>query len=227
MIVFSRGHRLALSLIVAIGFTPSLLYADWNLGDPYKWLQKPYLTATNLGGVNMTNRLVADDFECTYKEWLKDFHFWAWWDGVIDRQTSFDISIYSDIPAAATYSRPGTLLWTQNFTAAEYTSREYATGIYQYNFDVLSDWFYQTGTVEQPVTYWLAIEAVTSSGSSSTINWLTSLDVWNDKAVAYDVNGWNIYADGLAFVITVPEPSSFAVLLCGFIGLAAAWRKRK
>jgi hypothetical protein len=50
--------------------------------------------------------------------------------------------------------------------------------------------FRQQGTPDNPVTYWLQVNAQTSQSTNSKLGWKTSTDHWNDDAVWWD---WRIY----------------------------------
>ncbi len=50
--------------------------------------------------------------------------------------------------------------------------------------------FRQTGTQENPIVYWLEVNAQTPMSSNKSLGWKTSTDHWNDDAVWWD---WRIY----------------------------------
>jgi hypothetical protein len=100
----------------------------------------------------------------------------------VNLNTSFKLSIWSDVPKAdaGTYSHPGELLWSQTFSPSQYVSRPYGgatsemfydpntnqiigddTRIWQYNFFIdPANAFVQQGTREQPMIYWLSVQAL-------------------------------------------------------------------
>ena len=108
--------------------------ADWNPGQPYKWLQAPDLTTTGIDirvdRTSNTPRFIADDFLCTTPGPITDIHFWgSWLNDVKGRITKIHISINADIPdpdgSGPLFSQPGAQLWTADFTATQYTERLY------------------------------------------------------------------------------------------------------
>lgn len=183
--------------------------------------------------------------------------------GLVD----FRLSIHEDIPVGDprnnfTYSIPGDLLKEWTISANTFQWRVYyvlqnlgegwydpSTGvyqpdsdnvIYQYNFDIpAGDRFLQQGTPENPIVYWLDVEAIPVAGG--LFGWKTAAEHWNDDAVWSNgpADPWNElrYPDGhpranlewpensidLSFVI-VPEPATMSLLLIG--GLAILRRRR-
>jgi hypothetical protein len=114
------------------------------------------------------------------------------------------------------------------------------TTCWQYNF-YLPEAFAQQGTKANPVVYWLGVEAIVLDPQAE-FGWKSSLMRWNDDAtfrVGSETDPWNelfypsahpYHGDSmnLAFVITTPEPSTFALLFCGGVALLVGrrWRKR-
>lgn len=128
--------------------------ADWDLNDPYKWLQLPDLRVHNppLGlDVDATDRappgldpdglarVVADDFLCTETGPITDVHIWGSWKndllpfGNNQNGVMFRLSIHSNVLAEnnpqGMYSKPGPILWEMNFLPYQYSSRIWATGV--------------------------------------------------------------------------------------------------
>ena len=165
--------------------------------------------------------ILADDFLCTQKGPITDVHIWGSWlfDTAPPPETlSFVISFYSDIPAGPepeNYSRPGELLWSTQIAYPDFTARPVVevipgegwydpsmelylpnadTIIWQYNFFFDSQsCFIQEGSPDEPVVYWLAIQAFIdpSSGAEGAFGWKTSTNHWNDDAVwAMDPGKW-------------------------------------
>jgi hypothetical protein len=102
---------LALALLYAV---PAA--ADWNQGDPAKYVQLPDLTSTGIDieGLDICST-VADDWVCTVPQAITDVHFWASWrNDAKSPVNSFTVNIYSDQPAVGEqWSRPvGLPLWT-------------------------------------------------------------------------------------------------------------------
>jgi len=101
--------------------------ADWNEGDPFKmhFPQMPDLqTGMNIRACEP--KVLADDWRCTQTGDVTDIHLWAsWWQDIAFRPT-FQISIWSDLPAsqsAAGYSMPHQLLRERWFEPGQYTGR--------------------------------------------------------------------------------------------------------
>ena len=120
---------------------------------------------------------------------------------------SFILSIHADIPAGTggiDYSRPGEVLWYMQFdgAAGEFQARVWEAGIdegwmeppewyefpgdhvcWQYNFFLdAAQAFIQHGTPDNPIVYWLDVQATPHDGQA-WFGWKTSLDHWNDDAV--------------------------------------------
>lgn len=121
--------------------------ADWNVGDPAKWVQLPQMTngydVLSMNGVypvppapppGTVNKVVADDWQCNNPHPVTDIHLWgSWWSDSEPTPASwapvFRLGISSDIPAGTepgSYSRPGVELWTVTKPA---TVRFWGTGI--------------------------------------------------------------------------------------------------
>jgi hypothetical protein len=185
--------------------------ADWEPGDPAKWVQFPDLDPTGID-VNATEPyILADDFLCTetgpitdihiWGSWLDDhFPFYEWPEGV-----TFILSIHADVPDSLSptgFSMPGEPLWWRIFPPGDFTAREYAIDIdegwldppqdywfpadhvcWQYNFHIDdAEAFWQEGTPQNPVVYWLDVQAIPED-PGAFFGWKTSLDHWNDDAV--------------------------------------------
>jgi hypothetical protein len=166
--------------VLANCLTPAV--ADWNTGDPAKWVQMPDLSSFGMDVLNApssgyTFKFQADDFVCTQSGPITDIHVWgSYWndqnwsefEGVVP---TFSLAIYDNIPAGPTqlYSKPGNLLWSWNGVATE---RLYATGpedfydpnlnqivgsdtqVWQYNFNIPAA---KRFSQEQGKVYWLGI----------------------------------------------------------------------
>lgn len=212
--------------------------ADWDPGDPFK-MHYPQLPDSNGWDVLFTQpKILADDWLCTETGPVLDVHFWF----SSERDYPFTISnvhlsIHADIPASATnHSMPGALLWSRNFAPTEFTIRHYGTGDqgwYDPNtglympYDHQNMWQLNIEDIIQPYTqiegtiYWLDVTVA----SDVPLGWKTSRDHWNDDAVWRDLGTpmeWEELRDpitgeslDMAFVITIPEPSSSWLVLAG------------
>ncbi len=104
--------------------------ADWNPGDPAKWVQLPDLTPTGMDVLDTAvptgvSKILADDWLCQSIDPVTDINIWGSWlnDQVPVRHlaagdvfdpgyVTFKLSIHSDVPANGTVpSHPGALLW--------------------------------------------------------------------------------------------------------------------
>src|SRR5262245_9366361 len=110
-----------LSSVVAFSMCTTMVRADWNPGDPAKWVQNPDFTgfdvnatfkptATGGGGQFPFVKLLADDWKCTSQDPITDIHLWgSWLNDQVDTAPTFKLSIHRDIPAGVgsiNFSRP-------------------------------------------------------------------------------------------------------------------------
>lgn len=232
---------LAVSLLVA----PAM--ADWEPDQPAKWVQFPDLTTTGIDINASDPYILGDDFECTMAGPITDIHIWgSWLHDILPENdphaVTFSLAIYSDIPSEQSptgYSMPGELRWERVFQPGEFTARIWAENLaegwldppdaylfpgdsvcWQYNFLIdPADAFYQEGTPDVPIVYWLVVRAWPQD-PQALFGWKTSLDHWNDDAV-WDIGNelprqWQelryppqhpMYPESidLAFVITTEE----------------------
>jgi hypothetical protein len=153
--------RFRILLVLMAVVLPVVLYsgparADWNMNDPYKWLQLPDLRVEPgippLGiDVDVTDRappgpppdglprVVADDFLCTKPDLITDIHIWGSWKfnnlpfGNNPNGVMFRLSIHSDVPAnenpQGLFSKPGPILWEMEFQPTQYVSRVWESGV--------------------------------------------------------------------------------------------------
>ncbi|MCX6923809.1 MAG: HYR domain-containing protein, partial [Verrucomicrobia bacterium] len=178
-----------------------------------KWLQPPDLTPTGVDvndTVGQPPYLLADDFQCTSSGPLTEIIVWGSWreDILPDNNPAnvqFTLSIHQDIPAQGTApSRPGAMLWMRPFPPGQFKVVVHRADIlewwmdppggaffpgdrtcYQYTFTIPSaEAFVQQGTPQNPVIYWLDVQAtVIAATSSAKFGWKTSIRNWNDAAV--------------------------------------------
>ncbi|MBS3768432.1 MAG: C10 family peptidase, partial [Candidatus Cloacimonetes bacterium] len=172
-----------------------------------KWAQYPDLSSLGMD-INASNPLIlADDWQCTETSNVTDIHFWgSWKDDMYELATdvTFTLSIHSDIPAGqqADWSMPGDVLWEKTweptmddivvienciedwFDPSEplFINDDHTKCI-KYNLILdPSEYFLQEGTPDQPVIYWLSIQAQPLYDVPK-FGWKTSTDHWNDDAV--------------------------------------------
>ena len=119
----------------------------------------------------------------------------------------FTLSFHADIPAGvgADWNLPGEPLWTATFTPGTFEARIEAGQIVEgwydpaaSNYLPIADWtcwrytfpvdvtraFVQTGTVDNPIVYWLDVQAhpIQADPPTARFGWKTSFEPWNDDA---------------------------------------------
>jgi hypothetical protein len=151
-------------------------------------------------------KVLADDFLCRQTGPITDVHIWgSWLRDAMNPNTSFKLSIHSDVPRSATGepSHPGGLLWQEIFGPTQYVARPWGTAnelffepntneiigsdtvVWQYNFFMpTASAFIQKGTPDKPVVYWLDVQAIVPG--PEVFGWKTSDMHWNDDAVFGD-----------------------------------------
>ena len=111
-----------------------------------KWEQLPDLTPNGIDIKVDDERVLADDFECTFPSLLTDVHFWgSWKDDWKGNITKIHLSIHSDDPIGPggtnpynNYSMPDELLWARDFSPDEFDEMLYHTmpdGLYEWWWD--------------------------------------------------------------------------------------------
>jgi hypothetical protein len=155
-------------------------------------------------------QVLADDFLCTTTGWITGIHIWgSWWHNEGDpMQVVFTLSIHKDIPADVSptgYSMPGELVWWREFQPHEFEAEQYYLGpegyyvpcvvppyfefpgddiCWLYNFWLAEDELWQEGTADEPVIYWLDVQARPLSPNPMTrFGWKTSWEHNIDAAV--------------------------------------------
>ena len=74
--------------------------ADWNEGDPYKYVQLPNLTETGVDIKVDEGIVLADDFLCESKDKITDVHIWgSWKEDLIGEINLVGLSIHDNVPA--------------------------------------------------------------------------------------------------------------------------------
>ncbi len=173
-----------------------------------KWLQPPDLTPMGMD-VNATIPLIlADDFLCTEPGPITEIHVWGSWLNDIlpidPGNVNFVLSIHTDIPANPPdqpFSMPGEIIWLGHYAAGSFMFGPYAeelaegwfdpaqqlylplgdTRCWHYIFPVPEGELVQMGTPDNPVVYWLDVQALPQEGAM--FGWKTSMLHWNDDAV--------------------------------------------
>lgn len=135
-------NKLISAFVLASLSAASVALADWNPGQPYKYLQRPDLdhgmdvNATYNGQYPFV-KVLADDWLCTSTDAVQDIHIWgSWLNDQLPRDPTgapnpgavrFKLSIHEDVRPVGSYSRPGALVWQQVFTPGTFIARNYAT----------------------------------------------------------------------------------------------------
>ena len=155
--------------------------------------------------------ILADDFLCTEEGAITGVHLWmSWMDdylphGIDPMDVTFILSFHEDIPESLSpngYSMPGDVIWYTTILPGEFTARiwqennpegwmdppdnywfpaDYVCWQYNFIFDAAMT-FYQEGTPDNPVVYWLDVKAIPND-PMARIGWKTSEEHWNDDAV--------------------------------------------
>ena len=221
--------------------------ADWNPGDPFK-MHYPQLPDPNGWDVLVRPPVfVADDFLCTETGPIAGVHLWGSFQrDLVGPLVNVHLSIHAD-DRTGSFSKPGALLWSRDFSPNEFTVRQWGTGdegwldpvdgvvlphdhhgIYQININPITvDPFVQ----QQGNIYWLDVQVLSLD---SLFGWKTSGSPhFEDDAVfgPGDPALWHPLVDpntgqslDMAFVI-VPEPATLVLLMSGVIGVVALSRR--
>ncbi len=186
-------------VVLTIAFAPQIARADWDPTQVTKYVQMPDLSPMGMD-VNATyllditqptpaqpiypyQKILADDFPCDTTGPITDIHIWgSWLNDRISTNTSFKLSIHSDVPATATTpSHPGDVLWQQTFLPGQYVPQQWDraqeyfyepntdkiigsdTQVWLYNFNIdptSANVFVQKGTATNKMIYWLDVQAI-------------------------------------------------------------------
>jgi len=179
----------AIAVLCAVAFVAAPVLADWD--HPVKWDQLE--PRHDYGGASFVCEdaacyaLTADDFLCTEPWAITDVEFYGWSyygeDNYID---DFRITFWNDVPATPEdESHPGDLLW-------ECQVPYQYLGDNHFKVNLPEDcWFWQEGTPEDPIVYWIGIQ-----GKMETDGY-PDYFYWQFVDPAYD---W--YGDDAAFTAT-------------------------
>jgi hypothetical protein len=201
--------RLILTSLCVLFFAGTAL-ADWNLGDPNKWVQLPDPTGWDVA-FNQSGVAIADDWLCTDTGPVKDIHLWFSWKGDnVGKLTSLSLDIYDNNPSGpGGFSIPGNYRWGKIFPIDDSAQRLYGEGlqgwlnnsyneesgqynttydlqdhigIYQVNLtDLANPFVQQAGQI-----YWLMVNCAWWEGGGTAQahpGWKTSNNDWGDNAV--------------------------------------------
>lgn len=236
---------IGLVVVTALGLFALPVLADWNPGDPAKWVQLPDPQGWD---VNATYpKVLADDFLCTQTGPITDVHLWVsthQYDGPPPIQ-SIHLSFHSDVQGPP-FSHPGALLWSTDIPVPNplVKIRQYGEGQEGWYDPNTGQWnrpdhnlYYQVNITNIPnpffqyvnTIYWLDVSFTVPPGLPP-VGWKTSYQHNLDDAVWGDFPepNWQPLHDpitgqslDMAFVLT-PEPASVLLL-----GLATALIRRR
>jgi hypothetical protein len=183
--------------------------------DTIKWEQLPDLTdrgvdvyaANNPGQPLYPAHVLADDFPCTQTGPITQIEFWgSWYGDVRPEGVLFTLSIHSNDLGPPSHPSGGPPLWTHTYALEECDPALQQSGVpegffipstgeYQIGADD-EVWRYacpgpdpleftQQGTPQQPVTYWLDVQASYTypNPGAGSFGWKTSPEHWQDNAV--------------------------------------------
>jgi hypothetical protein len=243
----NRAVRIAICIVVcALGV--ARVWADWNPGDPYK-MHYPQLPDPFGWDVDFNFLPLADDWMCTADGPVNRIHFWISWSA--DRVggiTNVHLSIHRNLPPDPDfqYSRPGELLWEDDFSPRYFAVRFWEES-QQGWFNPWEPFFvsndhgitFQVNVFAKPenvftqelgTIYWLDIKLDATNGFAG---WKSSITNFMDDAVYFDPLGPGFkpltYPPDfertldLSFVID-PAPEPVAAL--SLIGVLALVRRR-
>ena len=178
---------------------------------PFKWVRYPDITEAGIDVNCCSPYILADDFLCEDPGALVEIHVWGSWVvdyvpfGDAPDAVGFVLSLHADIPAdsiAGTHSMPGDVLWTREFAPGEFMCQLWRDQIeegwmdppdfylfpadhqcWHYIFFIPpEEAFIQEGTVDEPVVYWLDVQAMPLD-QDAYFGWKTAYKHWNDDAV--------------------------------------------
>ncbi|NLF38288.1 hypothetical protein GX586_02515 [bacterium] len=209
--------------------------ADWDLGGPHK-MHFPQLPDLNGWDVNVSDYVLADDWQCSMSGPIPQIHFWISWTNDLQSPiTNIHLSIHDNVPEPP-FSRPGELLWHDDFDPASFQIRNWETGLQGWldplsNFwrwpDHMTIWQVNVGMHPGNIffqmisnIYWLDIKLdVLPPGKAG---WKTCFTNFMDDAVFWTGEGWQELRSpevpfpslDLAFVIDpMPEPAAAALVV--------------
>lgn len=203
-----RTEKMVVAVATGLLLLVGTAWADWSVGDPYKYLQLPNPNGWDVSphdpqDGNFTE--LADDWVCSGTGAISDIHLWYSWKGDTPHPFDIEVFIFSNVPAGPDpggFSHPGDMLWGRLFFANQFTTRTYSTvgnqgwyepssgsyfqnnhhNTYQLNIENITTPFVQ----QQGTTYWLAVEM--TGLNNDTIGWKTAIDQTNDAAVWLDTS---------------------------------------
>src|SRR5712691_13462523 len=82
---FGRKRLISVPALAATVLMWGAAKADWNPGDPAKWVQLPDLISTGMddnatwSGQFPFTKILADDWKCTSQDPVTDIHIWGSW----------------------------------------------------------------------------------------------------------------------------------------------------
>jgi hypothetical protein len=205
---------------------------DYEVMINYKWEQLPDLDSTSIAATFARAGIPhppADDFECRQSGYITGIQFWmgSWNDnyppmwGNLENPRVYILSNLPDSMSASGFSQPDTILWSRDvWNDIEYTiwDADIVEGWVEYDHYTFpadtacwlatisippEESFYQTGTPENPVVYWLHIQGFTHDGYAR-FGWKASSRHGLSGAV------WGTAVSGDWYQLQYPEGHPFA-----------------
>jgi hypothetical protein len=185
---------------------------DYEVAINHKWEQLPDLDTTGVAvticQAPTTAYWVADDFECRQSGYITEIQLWLAIEddaAPLEQLTTLYIQVFSDLPDSLNpdgFSRPDSLLWWANTGTDDRQVSIWASGIregwydgssYEFPADTVcyhvripiqpEESFFQTGTSDDPVVYWLVVAGFQFIPGFDAYGWKLSTEHWNDAAV--------------------------------------------
>jgi len=255
-----KARFVVFSCVLFMGVIAGVAQADVQQWPGTKWFQPPEMEEAwgydivsqyDPAGVAPT-QVVMDDWLCTSNTPVKGFRWWgSYFNGhSIQNLTGFYLSIHGDIPADIEPSHPDPLMqYVEDFVPIADIAYEQSIGVDSYGnevyeyFALLDECFWQEGTPENPVIYWVNIVAVIDNpdelidndvwgwhtSSTQNIDDAVSLTNYNFDTGEYDITPLEYGLHGsldMAFEV-VPEPGTLLLAVPAIFGLVAVIRRRK
>jgi hypothetical protein len=231
--------------------------ADWP-GLITKWSQGPANPAgwgfASWMNPSPTDAITADDFLCTMTGPIQEITFSGF---SADLPASFRVTFWTDVPRTPVdESHPGDLIYDHIIGAADPLDplkigwQLLPEGGWRINLSQ-NDWFYQNGSPDNPMVYWLAIQGVgayfywqaqesflpTWGDDAAFASDLYGFQPWSnwgwptsDQPDSYEgpfPAGWFNSADMVFTLNGTPEPATLCLMGAGAVGMLLRRRGRR
>ena len=197
---------------------------DYEVAISCKWEQMPDVDTTGIAvrvGSFLNWFRAADDFECRQPGYIRELQFWvAFKDDGTDPSNIdfFQCTILSNLPESESpngYAIPYNILWKHHYYEYDpdftYSVWDPDISIGWHEEDHLyfpastvcylvtmtipvEESFFQIGTPDNPVTYWIMVDCeLSSAASGDAMGWLASTEHWNASGVYFIAGGFLQY----------------------------------